>query len=567
MDLPVLAVVFSVILALFGAFANFLIFILVLLPSSSNQLNSPTRVILLHLSIVCFSLSILYLWILIYNSIISSTSSSSKLTDIATVLEVTSTSALLSKYYLQQENHKCSLIDLFIQILQPISLWTVSCIHFDRYYAICSPLRYNTLFTTKKVSLFLATGWIMMMVIMVPNVLMSTVDCQMIRACWFHRIDRFEIIIINLQQYSFWRKVHLLFSTIITIFLPILLITVCNFKILTIANYQRHKIANAIFEATLSAQVAITHQKNPFALSFFYQSNPNTLERRSKSQKATFVVFELIIIVVILYFPYYTFLIWFSFYVNAQSVNFWKNGDRLKHLNIAIFTVQFILLLSPTINACLYGLNNKNIKNSLKNIWRKQKTKIDLLHEIQNRTPSTCGSRRPSWTENSNIPNTVPLNLFYNQEKPILKRQISDLYFRTSSLTSHNICDDLTSFHTNKMRRTPSDSLILKYHDWQQHNSPNLSPRNKSSNMVITSNVSKTDLKYEGCKRGDFPQILVTKHCENISNEQKIRIMNSGNQKVVIIDNYEKEPLLTQTLSLNDFTKSLQKNTKSIQTF
>jgi hypothetical protein len=47
----------------------------------------------------------------------------------------------------------CSLNDVLIHLLQPIGLWTISCINFDRYYAICSPLHYNTLFTTKKVSM------------------------------------------------------------------------------------------------------------------------------------------------------------------------------------------------------------------------------------------------------------------------------------------------------------------------------------------------------------------------------------------------------------------------------
>lgn len=46
----------------------------------------------------------------------------------------------------------CSVNDLLIHLLQPIGLWTICCINFDRYYAICSPLHYNTLFTTKKVS-------------------------------------------------------------------------------------------------------------------------------------------------------------------------------------------------------------------------------------------------------------------------------------------------------------------------------------------------------------------------------------------------------------------------------
>ncbi|CAO1400671.1 unnamed protein product [Diamesa tonsa] len=556
MELPAFAIVFSIILALFGLFANFLIFILVLLPSSSNQLNSPNRVLLLHLSIVCFSLSILYLWILINNSIISSTTS--KLPDIATVL-----------------------IDLMIQILQPISLWTISCINFDRYYAICSPLHYNTLLTTKKVLIFLGCGWMMVIVTMFSNALISSDDCQKIRVCWFQLIDRYEYKKIDSQHDSFWWEVQLLVSTILTIFLPISLIIACNLKILTIASYQRHKIANAIFEATLSAQVAITHQKNPFAMPFLYQSKPNAHEMRQKSQKATFVVFELIIVVVVLYFPYYIFMIWFSFYVSKQDGDFWIN-KHLDHMNVTIFTVQYILLFSPTINACLYGLNNKTIKENLKNIWRKQKTKIDLLHEIQNRTPSTCGSRRHSMTENSNIPQLISPNSFLHQHKPILKRQLSEFFFGTSSsLTCNNMSDDLTLFQTNKMHRTPSDSFFLKSNDLQQEkyrlstnmNSQKMGMTPNSSNILLNNFKkllisSKIDLNNEIDKYGekDFPQILITKHSDSTLNQQQKSRRESRYHQVVIVDNFEKEPLLPQTLSLHDFAMSSQKDSKMFQT-
>jgi hypothetical protein len=44
----------------------------------------------------------------------------------------------------------CSLNDVLIHLLQPIGLWTISCINFDRYYTICFPLQQK--FTTKKVS-------------------------------------------------------------------------------------------------------------------------------------------------------------------------------------------------------------------------------------------------------------------------------------------------------------------------------------------------------------------------------------------------------------------------------
>lgn len=132
----------------------------------SFQLNSPNRILLLHLSIVCLSLSILYLWILINNSIMQSPLNG---LDIATIPEsaaiTTATSSRTNQFYKlwsvetttrsplskSMDDSVCSVNDLLIHLLQPIGLWTISCINFDRYYAICSPLHYNTLFTTKKV--------------------------------------------------------------------------------------------------------------------------------------------------------------------------------------------------------------------------------------------------------------------------------------------------------------------------------------------------------------------------------------------------------------------------------
>lgn len=137
----------------------------------NSQLNSPNRILLLHLSIVCLSLSLLYLWILINNSIMQS--SLSRLTmavipESAAISTATVTSSALEANSQFQQvltsesstrsplsesiyDSMCSINDLLIHLLQPVGLWTISCINFDRYYAICSPLHYNRLFTTKKV--------------------------------------------------------------------------------------------------------------------------------------------------------------------------------------------------------------------------------------------------------------------------------------------------------------------------------------------------------------------------------------------------------------------------------
>lgn len=138
------------------------------------QLNSPNRILLLHLSVVCLSLSVLYLWILINNSI---TQLPLNRFNIATIPESAAITTATSSSTSSRSNHfyrvwsglgddvttlsplaetlhdsVCSVNDLLIHLLQPIGLWTICCINFDRYYAICSPLHYNTLFTTKKVS-------------------------------------------------------------------------------------------------------------------------------------------------------------------------------------------------------------------------------------------------------------------------------------------------------------------------------------------------------------------------------------------------------------------------------
>lgn len=49
-----------------------------------------------------------------------------------------------------------------------------------------------------------------------------------------------------------------------------------------IARHHRHRIARAIFEVTLSAQVTITHQKNPFLL-----PQPGSASGRHRSANTT----------------------------------------------------------------------------------------------------------------------------------------------------------------------------------------------------------------------------------------------------------------------------------------
>lgn len=185
-----------------------------------------------------------------------------------------------------------------------------------------------------------------------------------------------------------------------------------------IARYHRHRIASAIFEVTLSAQVTITHQKNPFYNSLI---SSKFLHRKS----AYNTVFELLASFILLYLPYYSMILVYHV-VNmlsespVTSLSGENEHNRVPNVLKPVFSnehsslpaqlpigglvtamslISFALITSSTlVNSLLYGIKSKVLRKSFQNYWRKQKSKCEIYNEIQARTPSTCGSRRPSLT-------------------------------------------------------------------------------------------------------------------------------------------------------------------------
>lgn len=402
-----------------------------------------------------------------------------------------------------------------------------------------------------------------------------------------------------------------------------------SFSSTIIANYQRHRIASAIYESVLSAQIAITHQKNPFPPipqpllnqpfplpGLFPPMKPNPFEMKSKRQKATIVVFELLASVIVLYCPYYIFVVAFSF---IRRSNHFVGETMEQHettetvLNIIIFIVQFLMLCAPAVNAFLYGFKNKTIQENIHNYWRKQKTKIELHYEIQARTPSTCGSRKASLTE---VTSNFPQHAFF---QPQLKRQLSEFFFGTSSSLTSHLNDDMSIFYSNRLHRTPSDSFfhaagasnsnaIGRRSSHQGYLSPNFDPlgkftfnnnsstpipsnssptnkiglshstsKNILSNLkkiIVGSNVNVNDEESADNAMGGkhFPKILITKHSDSLLNSTSRR--DSDIQQITMDDEEflataENEPLLaTQRRSLTNVNhkQQLTVSTRKFQT-
>lgn len=199
-----------------------------------------------------------------------------------------------------------------------------------------------------------------------------------------------------------------------------------------IARYHRHRIASAIYEVTLSAQVTITHQRNPFFVPTV--TAPSSGGPKFRGRSAIYTVLQLLGSFLVLYVPYYGAILW-----EASSSTLLTTAKLpLSRINPHIFTIASTLLTcSPPVNGFLYGVKNKALQKTFQNYLRKKLTKNEVNQEIQARTPSTCGSRRPSLT---------PLGFFC---KPTIQRRLSE-----ALLDVHRV---VSSPHRPKIKRIASE--------------------------------------------------------------------------------------------------------------
>jgi len=129
------------------------------------------------------------------------------------------------------------------------------------------------------------------------------------------------------------------------------------FQVLMIARYHRHRIASAIYEVTLSAQVTITHQRNPFYL-----------QSQFKGRRAIVTILQLLGSLLVLYFPYYGVVVWEAAASTISSTNAtdlstevdWQPQQSPGHVNpIVVYLAMALITCSPPINGFIYGVKSK----------------------------------------------------------------------------------------------------------------------------------------------------------------------------------------------------------------
>nr|CAI5856562.1 unnamed protein product [Callosobruchus analis] len=342
----------------------------------------------------------------------------------------------------------CIIHGFLFTLLHPLALWTICGLNCDRYYVIAAPLHYSHIVSPRKVVLGLGAGWVISFLLCIPP--LFTVAPYIynpgIGACG----PGFSTGVGTLWYSTLY--------TAFTLLLPATVIICCNFKILMIARYHRHRIASAIYEVTLSAQVTITHQRNPFFVPTV--TAPNSGGPKFKSRSAIYTVFQLVASFLILYVPYYTTVMW-----DAALGPLNNRKDQATMYAIA----SSLLVSSVPVNAFLYGVRSKILRKALKNYWRKKQTKSEVNQEIQARTPSTCGSRRPSLT---------PLGFL---TKPSIQRRLSETLIDVNRALK-------SPSKGNKIKRISSEAT------WRppSSNSLNMSPKDEYDRHLVQTTSCNT---------------------------------------------------------------------------
>lgn len=244
-----------------------------------------------------------------------------------------------------------------------------------------------------------------------------------------------------------------------------------------IARYHRHRIASAIFEVTLSAQVTITHQRNPFFL-------PGGLTNKYRGKSAVSTVLQLLGSFCVLYFPYYGVILW-----ESSASTFLAGKDMYTRVHPHLITLASTLLTcSPPVNGLLYGIKSKILRKSFQNYWRKQMSKCEINHEIQARTPSACGSRRPSLT---------PIGILNRPSGSILQRRLSEAFLDPSRSSQSSPKSKMTRISSELSWRPVSTSglgLNFSGTDIEVDNSnKNRSPRPQHAASYSTLQVPNSE--------------------------------------------------------------------------
>ncbi|XP_033225333.1 G-protein coupled receptor 161-like [Belonocnema kinseyi] len=263
----------------------------------------------------------------------------------------------------------CVLHGFLLALLHPVALWTVTGLNCERYYAIAAPLHYAALVSPRRVIFGLAASWTGSLLLCLPPISGLAPPYTYIPGLGCCAPD------FGNDSWGSSAALYGVVYTLLGLALPAVVVTVCNFRVLGIARYHRHRIASAIYEVTLSAQVTITHQRNPFFIPSVTSPNAGGPPR---FHSAASTVMQLVGSLYLLYFPYCGLVLWEA----CCAIGLGEIGTQRLHAHPRFASLASLLLAcSPPVNGLLYGLKSRTLRLSVQNYWRKKATKSELQQD------------------------------------------------------------------------------------------------------------------------------------------------------------------------------------------
>lgn len=271
----------------------------------------------------------------------------------------------------------CDTFGFIWTLLPMVVVWTVCGLSCDRYAAISSPLHYSRLVNSKKAVYFAAVSWFLGSVLALP---------PFIGICRYDYRDARLYCAASCRSGNILETSYVIIYTILSVILPLLIILISNLHILMIARYHRHRIVSAIYEVTLRAQATVTHQRNPCYLSKF------------KGRSAFLTILQLVGSLTVFTLPYFIVLVWEVLSCSLAEPNL-------------VATVSILLTCMPPINAYVYGVKSRVLRQTLKILLQRHLYKQEATREVRRRlivAPLNL-SRRYSVPSNTQL-DTLPMN-------------------------------------------------------------------------------------------------------------------------------------------------------------
>lgn len=258
-------------------------------------------------------------------------------------------------------------------LLCHVTVWTVASLGWEKYRTIASPMRRRSAAAELlPVSVGLATVWTSGLVVATLRFLfcdgeslfrsndssfqLSSVSnatlAQPLGGGWWRFVDACQ---------STSARWYLLVLSVDTFCLPLTVLAYCYWRIFRIARWQKRRIAvmaAMVRVITLSAGVPIARENARRRTSDQTTTTTTTATGGRKALRTVCVFLG-------------AFLVCYAPYGLTSLVGYFRGGDGVRLNPLPVALADLVLMTSPTVNAFVYGLRNRTLKQCLRNCLRR----------------------------------------------------------------------------------------------------------------------------------------------------------------------------------------------------